>query len=62
MARWTFAVSGSPLGVARAGCFEALAGVLTPLKKYPEGIVSTKRECIFICILGVLLVSLNIDT
>ena len=26
MARWTFAVSGSPLGVARAACFEELAG------------------------------------
>ena len=27
MVRWTFAASGSPLGVARAACFEQLAGV-----------------------------------
>ena len=27
MVRWTFAASGSPLGVARAACFEEVAGV-----------------------------------
>ena len=33
MVQWTFVVSVSPLGVARAACFEELAGVLSQLLK-----------------------------
>ena len=39
-----------------------LANTLTPLKKYPKGIVSTKSQCLFICIFDILLLSLSIDT